>query len=214
MRISIVCCFLFVSVSCLAQITESPNEVKSSSPPIANYLGLKFGVLASGFGHGSGGPSSGLRQFGWHAGVAADLFSRERYNARAEISYITKGARETFGNDRIEIDARNRLSYVQLSVLPLVLKHQFGKVKPYIGLGGYYARRVGIKSEWKPGTSWENDIHTRQNLNVRNDFGYSISLGVYVKKRPLGELRYEGGLNDVSSTSKIKNRSLVLSITI
>lgn len=214
MRLLLPCFLLFCSIAVSAQEIESQDNLDKPSISKTNYLGVRFGGLASGFTHGNGQASGGMRQLGWHAGVAMDFWTKPRYNARVEMSYITKGAKETFGNDRIEIPTRNKLQYVQLSMLPVILKHDFGKVKPYIGLGGYYAQRVGIKSEWKPGGSWENDVFSATNLDRKSDFGYSIALGIYVKRRPLAELRFEGGLNAVSSTTKIKNRSIVLSLAI
>jgi len=179
-----------------------------------NYFGIKLGGLASSFAHNSSlalpSPAN-LKMIGWQAGFAMDMFTQKNYNARVELSYNTKGARETFSSDPIAIQTQNKLQYVHLSVLPLIVKHSLGKVTPYLGLGGYYARRVGIKSRWKPGTTWEDDVQTAQNLNVKNDFGYSVSLGIYVRKKPFVEIRYEGGLNSVSSTTRIRNRSVALS---
>lgn len=217
MRILITCFLIHFVTLVQAQEIEADSIVQPTRGVKTNYFGVKIGGLASSFAHNSGIalPSPGKQKMiGWQAGLALDMFTQKNYNARVELAYNTKGAKETFSNDLIAIQTQNKLQYVQLSVLPFIVKHSLGKVTPYLGLGGYYARRVGIKSRWKPGTEWEVDIQSANNLNVKNDFGYSVSLGIYVWKKPFAEIRYEGGLNSVSSTSSIKNRSIVLSLAI
>jgi hypothetical protein len=200
-----------------AQNFNADSSSKKSGKLFRDHLAIKLGGAVSSFAHngGIGLPVPGGKSLiSWQAGLAMDVLHKKKYNSRIELSYITKGARETFGNDRIEIDSKNQLQYVQLSVLPLVLKTDLGKVRPYIGLGGYYAQRVGIKSKWKPGAEWEDDVIAAGNFYKKSDVGYSVSVGIYVRKKSFAELRYEGGLNSVSSISKVKNRTLTLSVAI
>jgi hypothetical protein len=217
MRIIFFCVFFLQCFYSNAQTSDPDSSSNKSGKFFKEQLALKVGGAVSSFAHDGGvsAPVPGKKSLtSWHAGVAMDLLHKKNYNARVELSYITKGAKEMFGNDRIEIESVNKLRYVQLSVLPLIVSTNMGKVSPYIGLGGYYAQRVGIKSEWKPGSDWENDMIAAANLDKKNDVGYSVSLGIYFRKKSFAELRFEGGLTSLSSTSNVKNRSLILSIAI
>ena len=216
---TLLTCLIFISPLIGFAQEENPDSLtspqKKRSP---NYFGVKIGGLVSSFSHenklliSSPGKNS---LPAWQAGVSMDFFTNKNYNARVELSYLNKGAKEKFENDRITIHSTNRLQYLQLSLLPLVIKPGYKKINPYLAFGGYYARRIGIKSESKTGQgAWEKDEVTAANLNVKNDYGYSVSAGVYVWKRPVFELRYEAGLPSVSSTSRIKNRSIILSFSI
>jgi hypothetical protein len=194
-----------------------PDGIPTQRKTTKNYFGVKFGGAASSFGHAGALaiPMPNKNTFtSWHAGLSMDMLTRKHYNSRIEFSYLTKGARETFGNDRIAFECKNRMRYIQLSVLPVIIKSGFKRVNPYLGLGGYYARRIGIKSHWNTGNGWENDIQTSQNLDLKNDFGYSVSVGIYAWRRPFAELRYERGLTSVSSFQTIRNQALVLSLSI
>ncbi|CAG4991010.1 hypothetical protein DYBT9275_00658 [Dyadobacter sp. CECT 9275] len=219
MRLGITSLLLLGALHLNAQNRVEDSITVKPKKASVNYFGFRFGGLSSDFS-GNGGvgiPAPGGKSLlGWHAGGAMDLYTRKYYNARVELSYISKGGKDTFGNERIEMESMNRSQYVQLSVLPLIVKPGFKKINPYLGLGGYYARRVAMKSRTRTSLepAWENDPVTARNLNVKNDFGYSLSLGIYVWKRPLLEMRYEAGIPSVSSTSRIKNRSLVLSFSI
>ncbi|MCE7038770.1 outer membrane beta-barrel protein [Dyadobacter sp. CY312] len=217
MRITFTCVLLLFYLSSSAQTFVSDSSSSKAGKYLKENLAFKVGGAVSSFAHNGGieAPVPGSKSLiSWHAGLVMDMFRKKHYQTRVELSYITKGARETFGNDRIEIESVNKLQYIQLSILPLILKTNLGKVSPYIGLGGYYAQRVGIKSKWKPGAEWEDDAIAAGNLDKKNDVGYSVSVGVYVRKKSFAELRYDGGLNAVSSTSNIKNRTLTLSIAL
>ncbi|MEO6687353.1 MAG: outer membrane beta-barrel protein [Dyadobacter sp.] len=218
MKILFTVLFIISSLVTSAQNSQQDSISIKKKKHSANYYGIRFGGLASSFSHKNNLliPSPGKKSLpAWHAGVAMDLFTKTHYNARVELSYLNKGSRETFTNDRISIQSNNRLHYLQISALPLVIKPGYRKINPYIAIGGYYARRIGIKSRSKAGQgSWENDPVTAENLDVKNDIGYSISAGVYIWKRPVFELRYEAGLPSVSSSSNIKNRSVILSFAI
>ncbi|MCF0055950.1 outer membrane beta-barrel protein [Dyadobacter sp. CY356] len=218
MKIFITCFFLVWPLAIIAQNSPPDTNSVSKKKHSANYSGIKFGALASSFSHKNEllVPAPVKKSLpAWHAGVSMDLFTKTHYNARVELSYMNKGAKETFSNDQISIRNTNRLHYLQVSALPLIIKPGFRKINPYIAFGGYYARRIGIKSRTKTGQgSWENDPVTAENLNVKNDYGYSISAGVYIWKRPVFELRYEAGIPSVSSSSGIKNRSVILSFSI
>lgn len=218
MKILFTCFFLLSPLLITAQNSSQDSILVKQKKQSVNYYGIRFGGLASSFSHKNDFliPTPGKKSLpAWHAGVAMDLFTKTHYNARVELSYLNKGAKETFTNDRISIHSTNRLHYLQISALPLVIKPGYRKINPYIALGGYYARRIGIKSKSKVEQgSWENDPVTAENLDVKNDIGYSISAGVYIWKRPVFELRYEAGLPSVSSSSSIKNRSIVLSFSI
>jgi len=216
---TLLTCLIFISPLIGFAQEENPDSLtspqKKRSP---NYFGVKIGGLVSSFSHENKLliPSPGKNSLpAWQAGVSMDFFTNKNYNARVELSYLNKGAKEKFENDRITIHSTNRLQYLQLSLLPLVIKPGYKKINPYLAFGGYYARRIGIKSESKTGQgAWEKDVVTAANLNVKNDYGYSVSAGVYIWKRPVFELRYEAGLPSVSSTSRIKNRSIILSFSI
>lgn len=218
MKIFITCFFLVWPLAIIAQNCPPDTISVSQKKHSANYSGIKFGALASSFSHKNEllVPAPGKKSLpAWHAGVSMDLFTKTHYNARVELSYLNKGAKETFSNDQISIRNTNRLHYLQISALPLIIKPGFRKINPYFAFGGYYARRIGIKSRTKTGQgSWENDPVTAENLNIKNDYGYSISAGVYIWKRPVFELRYEAGIPSVSSSSGIKNRSVILSFSI
>jgi hypothetical protein len=181
------------------------------------WIGARAGLLSSGFAHNGGlsVPAVGRKTaLNWHAGITADFTIRENYGARVELNYLSKGAKEQFANDKILIESRNNLSYLQLHALPVILKTQIGKTVPYLALGGYYARRVKIVSKWKPGTSWENDQETPKILNQKSDYGYSVSLGLRTKSWPHVEIRYEAGLRSVSSVGAVKNRSFIIAVSI
>jgi len=216
---TLLICVLFICPLIGFAQEEYPDSLAiAQKKHAANYFGVKIGGLASSFSHENKllVPSPGKNSFpAWQAGVSMDFFTNQNYNARVELSYLSKGAKEKFENDRITIQSTNRLRYLQLSVLPLVIKPGYKKINPYLALGGYYARRIEIKSDSKTGQgAWEKDEITAANLNVKDDYGYSVSVGVYVWKRPVFELRYEAGLPSVSSTSRIKNRSIILSFSI
>jgi hypothetical protein len=209
--------FLMLYTQTIQAQKIQPDGLTTQRKNLKNYFGVKVGGQASGFGRAGAFtvPVPGKNALtSWHAGLSRDLLTQKHYNSRIELSYITKGARETFGNDRINIESISKLRYMQVSVLPLIIRSDFKNVNPYLGIGGYYARRIGIKSQWKPGNDWENDIQTASNLDVKNDFGYSVSVGIYAWRRPFAELRYEGGLTSISSLQKIKNQAFILSISI
>ncbi|MCF0059155.1 outer membrane beta-barrel protein [Dyadobacter sp. CY356] len=218
MKILFTYLFLIFPLILTAQHSQPHSLATDQKKHFINYIGFRFGGLASSFSHSSSLliPSPGKKSMpAFHAGAAMDFFSKANYNARVELSYLSKGAKETFQNDRIAIQSTNRLHYVQLSALPLVIKTGDKKINPYIALGGYFARRIGIKSRSKTGQeNWENDPMTANNLNVENDYGYSVSAGINIRKRPLFEIRYEAGLHSVSTSSDIKNRSLIVSFFI
>ena len=218
MKIIFTCLFLISQFVVNAQNSPQDSISVSRKKSAANYLGIRVGGLASSFSHENDLllPTPGKKSLpAWHAGVAMDLFTKTHYNARLELSYLNKGAKEIFTNDQISIQSTNRLHYLQISALPLIVKPGYRKINPYIAFGGYYARRVGIKSKSKTGhNSWDNDPVTAKNLNIKNDYGYSVSVGVYIWKRPLFELRYEAGLPSVSASSTIKNRSVILAFSI
>ncbi|WP_254412199.1 outer membrane beta-barrel protein [Dyadobacter diqingensis] len=213
--------FLSLCLLCTTALRAQTDSIDARSSVLVkgtkNYLGFKVGGVASTFTHNRSLaiPSlNGGALLAWQAGISADLFTRKHYNARAELVYLSKGAKETFSNDRIDIHSKNKLNYIQLSVLPLIVKAGFEKVNPYLGIGGYYARRVGIRSSWKYGDEWQNDALSADVLNARNDFGYSVALGIYVWKKPFAEIRYEGGLKSVSASRNVKNSSIILSFSI
>lgn len=218
MKVLFTCLFLITQFAVSAQNSPQDSISVFRKKGSANYFGIRFGGLASSFSHKDNLliPTPGKKSLpAWHAGVAMDLFTKTHYNARVELSYLDKGAKETFTNDQISIQSTNRLQYLQVSALPLIIKTGCRKINPYIAFGGYYARRIGIKSKSKTGQgSWNNDPVTAKNLNAKNDYGYSVSVGVYIWKRPLFELRYEAGLPSVSPSSTIKNRSVILAFSI
>jgi hypothetical protein len=216
MRLPITLLLFFSTLAVHAQ-ELLPDGVPTHRKPAKNYFGVKLGGLASNFDHAgqSTVPVPGKStHMSWHAGLSTDLLTRKHYNSRIELSYVTKGANEKFANDKMQIESKNRLRYIQLSVLPVIIKSGLKKVNPYLGLGGYYARRIGITSQWNTGGGWENDMYTVRNLDVKNDFGYSVSVGIYAWRRPFAEIRYEGGLTSISSFQKVRNQALVLSLSI
>lgn len=218
MKTVYTCLLFFISILASAQDFGTKGFLFIGKKPLKNYAGIRFGGMASTFAEKSSFsiPSIGNRSaISWHAGVSSDMFTSKNYNARVELSYVNKGAREIFSNERVAIQSNNKLRYLQLSVLPLVIKPGFQKINPYLAIGGYYAHRLSIHSEASVNDGpWETDKTTAANLDVKNDYGYSVSLGMYIWQRPIFELRYEAGIPSVSSTSTIKNRSIILSFSI
>lgn len=218
MKIIFTCLFFLASIISQAQNLADRGFLLIGKKPQKDYIGIRFGGIASTFAEKNNLsiPSLGSSSLkSWHAGISCDMFTQKYYNARLELSYLTKGAKETFGNERVAIQSINKLHYLQLSAIPVVIKPGFRKINPYLALGGYYAQRLGINSRMSVDNGpWEADDFTAANLNRKNDYGYSVSVGVYVWRRPLLELRYEAGIPSVSSTSNIKNRSIALSFSI
>ena len=212
------CLFFFISIIASAQESDTKGFLFLGKKPLKNYVGIRFGGIAGTFAEKNNLsiPSLGNKSMiSWHAGVSCDMFTSKKYSARLELSYVNKGAEETFGNERVAIQSNNKLTYLQLSALPLIIKPGFRKINPYLAIGGYYAHRLSIHSEASVNNGpWETDRTTAANFDIKNDYGYSVSLGMYIWQRPLFELRYEAGIPSVSSTSTIKNRSIILSFSI
>ena len=181
-----------------------------------NYFGVRLGGTLPYFNHQKGNPEGALSGNifpNWHAGLSLDMFTRKYYHARIDLEYINKGAKETFQGRDFSIHAENKLQYAQLSVLPIVVKPGFKKVNPYLGFGGYYAYQIGKKSYYTidSGERQTDDV-TNDLLSEKQDYGLCVSLGMYLKKKPLVEVKYAWGLVDVMPGYGVKNRSLSLSI--
>ena len=197
-----------------SEVTQTDTVKKK---PRVNYFGVRLGATLPYFNHAKGNPSGALSDnifWNWHAGLSMDFFTRRYYNARIDVEYINKGAKETFTGDGLVIHTQNKLQYGQVTVMPIVIKPGFTKVNPYLGFGGYYAYQIGKKSYYTiDGGERQNDEVTNKLLTAKNDYGLCVSLGMYLKRKPLLEVRYAWGLADIMPAYGIKNRSLSLSIS-
>ncbi|TDE17094.1 outer membrane beta-barrel protein [Dyadobacter psychrotolerans] len=177
-----------------------------------NYVGVRFGGLATGFYEDKiAKPETPL--YNWEAGLGFSLANSKHYNARLELVYANKGAVEKFTDDGLTITSRNKLTYFQGNLLPLILKTGARKLNPVIGAGGYYSYLFKKSSQYSlDGENFEDDEDTSALFESKYDYGLCAMLGFYSGHKPLLEFKYEYGLGELMKDLKIKNHGLSVSL--
>jgi len=177
-----------------------------------NYVGLRFGGLMTSFYRDEVAmPEKPL--YNWEAGLGFSLVNRKHYNARVEFMYANKGASEVFSDNGFEITTRNKLTYIQGNLLPLILKTGAKKINPVIGGGGYYSYLFKHTSQFKEDDGdFEDDELTKELFENKFDYGLCAMLGFYNGSKPLLEFRYEYGLGKIMKGLDVKNHGLSVSL--
>ena len=177
-----------------------------------NYVGIRFGGSATGF-YEDKIVKPETPSYNWEAGLGFSLANSKHYNARLEIVYANKGAIEKFEDNGVTLTSRNKFTYFQGNLLPLILKTGARKLNPVIGLGGYYAYLFKKSSQFsEDGKNFEDDEDTAVLFDNKFDYGLCAMLGFYSGHKPLLEFRYEYGLGKVMKDLKIKNHGLSVSL--
>jgi hypothetical protein len=203
---------------CMALRAQKPGEKTNNF----RFSGIKVGTTFSDYYRKS---SEAFRQpINWpHLGLQGsfvfDFFNRKNSASELEISFATKGAKETFTlNDKI-IKENSRLRYLQVNYLPIILKPAGNKrFDPYIALGLYSAYLLNGNSETTIEQQVANKVLRDRFINVdfpkslKNfDLGPSGSIG-FVHNAFTYEYRYEIGLLSVIKNKEIKNNVNVISV--
>jgi hypothetical protein len=193
---------------------SEPDSLKQKKK-ITDFVRFKAGAIMSSFFRPDISSSNGVLTnplWSWQAGIASDFFKRKYHYSRAELSFSTKGAKEYFTSDGVEIESINQFRNLQLSVLPIVLRAEPKTINPSVGVGVYVSQRLSGSS--KTGINGEKvseDPVSLSFFDVKQDFGIVLNLEVMYKKHPGIEIRYEAGLKSQSTLRDIKNRALVFS---
>lgn len=178
-----------------------------------NYVGFRFGgSMTSFYREKAAMPDKKL--YNWEVGMGISLANSKYYNARLELVYANKGALEKFEDDNgLEITTRNKLTYFQGNLLPLILKTGAKKLNPVLGVGGYYAYLFKHNAQYKEkDKSYQDDELTNELAHTKFDYGLCAMLGFYNGHKPLLEFRYEYGLSEVIKDMKNKNHGLSVSL--
>ncbi|CAG5072971.1 hypothetical protein DYBT9623_04504 [Dyadobacter sp. CECT 9623] len=189
------------------------NSNKEPRREYKNYVGIRVGgAITSFYSEKVSFPKKPF--YNWEAGLGFSLYNSKHYNARLELVYANKGARETFSDQLNTLTSRTKMTYGQANLLPLILKAGARKLNPAIGVGGYYAYRIKHISEFKEADSeYEPDDLTQDLIDEsRFDYGVCVMLAFYSGHKPLLEFRYEHGLADVMKGLKVKNNGLSVSL--
>jgi hypothetical protein len=188
------------------------NAAKEPRREYKNYVGIRVGgSMTSFYTDKVALPKKPF--YNWEAGLGFSLANTKHYNARLELVYANKGARETFSDQLTEITSRTKMTYGQANLLPLIVKAGARKLNPAIGLGGYYAYQIKHVSEFKEADGdYELDELTQKLINNKSDYGALVMLAFYSGDKPLLEFRYEHGLAEVMKGMKVKNNGLSVSL--
>jgi len=177
-----------------------------------NYVGIRFGGSATGFYEDKIAKPE-TPSYNWEAGLGFSLANSKHYNARLELVYANKGAVEKFTDNGLTITSRNKFTYFQGNLFPLILKTGARKLNPVIGAGGYYAFMYKNSSQYsEDGENFEDDEDTAALFDNKFDYGLCAMLGFYSGHKPLLEFKYEYGLGEVMKDLKIKNHGLSVSL--
>lgn len=188
------------------------NAEKQEVRTYKNYVGFRFGGSATGF-YESKIAKPKRPSYNWEVGLGISLVNSKHYNARLEFVYANKGAIEKFEDKNLTITSRNKFTYFQGNLLPLILKTGARKLNPVFGAGGYYAYKFKNSSEYsEDGKNFEDDEDAAELFDNKFDYGLCAMLGFYSGHKPLLEFRYEYGLGEVIKAVKIKNHGLSVSL--
>ncbi len=228
MKQTITILILLLGIFTAAEAQENPviqsqdeRELTFGSDSLRNrkkfpeFLHLRAGTMASSFYRPDLTASNGVLTnplWGFHVGLGIDFLQSKYHYYRADLSFVQKGAREFFTENDLDIEGVTRLSYLQLTLFPVVLKAESGKFNPSIGIGGYFSQRIGASSKTSVnGDAAASDPVSLTYFDARQDAGLALSFQMMYKKRPGLEVRYEAGLKSLSSVRNIRNRAVVLS---
>ncbi|MBU1821885.1 MAG: PorT family protein [Bacteroidetes bacterium] len=184
--------------------TTPLREERARSKPV-RYLGLLAGGVATNFYRTQFFPFPGKAHLDWEAGLVGSPVATRFYQARLELLYINKGAVETFQSPRLTIQSESRLAYLQANVLPLILKTGSDRLNFALGAGGYFSYLIQASSRSDLDTGdMEDDLLARQQFDVPTDYGLMALTGLYVRHKPLLEVRYTHGLGQLMSNAPIR----------
>jgi hypothetical protein len=197
--------------SATQETTPLRKERVRSRP--GKYLGLLAGGTASNFYRTQFFPFPNKSHLDWEAGLVGSPLATRFYQARLEMLYANKGAVETFQSSNLTVQSESRLTYLQANVLPLILKTGSNRLNFALGAGGYfsYLLRASSRSDLSMG-DMEEDPLARQQFDVSTDYGLMALTGLYVRHKPLVEVRYTHGLGQLMSNSPIRVQGIHVSL--
>ncbi|MFN4144993.1 MAG: outer membrane beta-barrel protein [Runella sp.] len=193
----------------------APKPERVREPRPKNYVSLLVGGVMSGFYRDELLRFPEKPPFGLEAGLAASLVSTRYYQMRLEGSYLTKGANEVFAGRGISIESQTRLTYVQGTFFPIILKTGYRGVNLAAGAGGYYGYLIGMTSQYSvdEATLRDDTISPRFFTN-KSDYGVCTMAGIYYKQKPILEARYSFGMTEMAPNNPLKNHAAHLTLFI
>lgn len=207
-------------VSYSQSTTDSSNidsNQKKDKKERKSYVGLRFATSWSAFNTTRNTlllPTNA--PIGVQTGLSWDVISKRNFGSRLEVGYALKGAREAFVDRSLNFETVTRLHYAQITALPFIYKPVSIKNKtPYVALGGYAARMLGVSVRSDvPSLTRFTDFAESVYKEQPNDFGLVLATGLYVKKRPLFEVRLDYGLLSLESNANRTNKSISIAISL
>lgn len=153
---------------------------------------------------------------GLQTGLSWDVLTKGKFGSRLEVGYALKGAREAFIDRSLNFETVTRLHYAQLTALPFIYKPiSIQNKTPYIAVGAYAARMLGVSvTSDVPSLTRFTDFAESVYREQPNDFGLVVATGLYVKKRPLFEVRLDYGLRSLEADANRTNKSISVAISL
>ena len=197
-----------------AEVKSDNKEKGKVSKP---YIGFRFAASWSAFNTTRNTlllPTNA--PLGLQAGLAWDVLSKKKVGSRLELGYALRGAREAFVDRSLNFETVTRLQYAQLTALPFIYKPVSIKNKtPYLAFGGYAARMLGVSvNSDVPSLTRFTDFAESVYRDQPNDFGLVVATGLYVKKRPLFEVRLDYGLRSLETDANRTKKSISVAISL
>lgn len=191
-----------------ADVAGIAENAPSSQEPKKTWVNLRAGVVLPDFYKRTGDairpPVLDNPLVGFQGGLSIEMGHSRWYGARAEISYVRKGAREVFVEAGNALESTTQLDYAQAVLLPVILKPGFRKIQPFIGFGGYAGYLIQAEQSLVVnGRAAASAPDFGDNFNTL-DYGWALSVGCYLGRHPL-ELRYEAGLADIFQERRIRS---------
>lgn len=182
-----------------------------------SYVGIRFATSWSAFNTTRNTlllPTNA--PLGLQVGLAWDVLSKKKVGSRLEVGYSLRGAREAFVDRSLNFETVTRLHYAQITALPFIYKPVSIKNKtPYIAVGGYAARMLGVSvNSDVPSLTRFTDFAESVYRAQPNDFGLVLATGIYVKKKPLFELRLDYGLYSLETDANRTNKSMSIAVSL
>lgn len=208
----------FVLILLLANHGFGQQNEFAKKPRIA---GIKFGATTSSFYRDSKDkflPPSTNPNLGFHFGFILDLINKKRFGSQLELSYVLKGASETFQSATQTTKVKTKLHYAQLDIIPIIVK-PFGyrPFNPYVSIGFYYSYLLSPKIDYTVERELNGIIFTDNEkpldfkLFEKSDYGLFANAGIKFKSISV-EYRHEFGLKDLISEVSLKNQINNLSL--
>lgn len=182
-----------------------------------SYVGIRFATSWSAFNTTRNTlllPTNA--PMGLQTGLSWDIPTTKKFGSRLEVGYALRGAREAFIDRSLNFETVTRLHYAQITALPFIYKPvSIKNKKPYIAVGGYAARMLGVSvNSDVPSLTRFTDFAESVYREQPNDFGLVVATGIYVKKKPLFELRLDYGLYSLETDANRTNKSISVAISL